>query len=86
MEFREEILDALLKSEDREDLNEGNRQPEPSRLWKRSYMSSHSFMRIEGSSQYCRGCYERKKTGEISKNVLKKVTTYCNDCTEKPNI
>lgn len=50
-------------------------------------MTKHTFRKMEGSARegrkYCRGCYEKKR-GEIEKTKVKKVTTYCSDCTGEP--
>jgi hypothetical protein len=48
----------------------------------------HVFAKMDGYARqgrkYCRGCYDKKIRGEIEKNKVKKVITYCKDCTGEP--
>lgn len=48
----------------------------------------HELVKLPGGSgynrRYCVGCYKRKKRGEIDKNKIRKVTTYCAHCPRNP--
>lgn len=50
---------------------------------------AHIFLKKEGTAaivrKYCRGCYEKKVMGEIQKNHVKKVSTYCMDRDDDPH-
>ncbi|XP_046398660.1 piggyBac transposable element-derived protein 3-like [Ischnura elegans] len=85
VKFRENLIGSLLGNE-----SQGDRSPTSLTLpqTSRKRMATHSFKKEEGGARinrkYCRGCYEKKQLGEIEKNKVKKVTTYCDDCPKKP--
>nr|CAH7753941.1 unnamed protein product [Callosobruchus chinensis] len=49
----------------------------------------HILKKKEGCShkvrRYCKGCYNKKLKGEIPKNKVTKVTTYCDSCEGNPH-
>lgn len=82
-EFRSQICEKLLEKCEKEvvvDESQGK---------KRKSMSSHALDKKQGqvhkTRKYCRGCYAKKVKGDISKNSVKKVNTYCKDCVDQPH-
>lgn len=50
-------------------------------------LDKHTFVReneMFKKRRYCRGCYKKKQLGEIDKNKVRKVYTYCLDCRDHP--
>ncbi|KAB0790392.1 hypothetical protein PPYR_15240, partial [Photinus pyralis] len=84
-DFREIIIESLLfpKSDGEETID----QPTTAKKSKR--MNVHTFQKKKGRAhevrKYCKGCYEKKLTGLITKNKVPKVTTYCEDCDKQPH-
>nr|CAI5844778.1 unnamed protein product [Callosobruchus analis] len=83
-EFREDIIRQLLKNHsdsDRSDIHEGKITKRPTKM--------HALLRKEGQfdkvRKYCKGCYSKKLQGEITKNRVKKVVTYCGSCENQPH-
>jgi hypothetical protein len=76
--FREDIIRALFAEKDNEDG-----VPE------RQVRSSHKFLKRDGlavkTRKYCKGCYNKKIKNKSSKNLVKKVNTYCSDCDDEPH-
>lgn len=82
-EFREQIVENLLFPSDE---NQNTDMPGPS---KKRKLNSHQFKKKDGPAhknrKYCHGCYKKKQKGLMEKNKVPKVTTYCDDCEEKPH-
>lgn len=78
-EFREEIIKELIKGEPNNRINVET--PRKS--------LNHSLLKKDGPfdkvRKYCKGCYGKKMRGEITKNRVKKVVTYCNICETQPH-
>lgn len=83
--FREIIVQDLLFGKRFAASNEEPGTPAVTR----KALKNHIFFKKEGAAaivrKYCRGCYEKKVRGEIQKNHVKKVTTYCMDCEDDPH-
>lgn len=89
-DFREQIVESFLFdnfSDEAPDNISHENVPGPSSKKKR--LNAHSLAKKDGPShnvrKYCKGCYEKKKKGEISKNNVSKVVTYCKDCVGEPH-
>lgn len=79
-EFRENVIRTLLTSQCDADENDV-RVVKPTKM--------HTLLRKDGKfdkvRKYCKGCYAKKLRGEISKNRVKKVVTYCGTCDSQPH-
>lgn len=86
-EFREKVYEEMLFSERYKEPDNNEGIATDNRREKRK--SEHKFDKKEGPShkmrKYCVGCYEKKRNGLIVKNKVKKVSTFCNDCTNNPH-
>lgn len=78
--FRESVVKSLLAADD-------YNISQPSILHF-NRMQSHSFKKMPGSARegrkYCKGCYKKKSDGLIPRSKIRKVTTFCDDCDNKP--
>lgn len=85
-EFREKVIEALLFPSQQQQTEDVETSTPPR---KRKRLNTHAFCKKEGSAhkmrKYCKGCYEKKKKGLISKNNVCKVATYCRDCKGQPH-
>lgn len=85
-EFKQKIYEEMLFS--RSEGNE-NVDPEAPIARRNKRKSEHKLDRKEGVAhkirKYCIGCYKKKQEGEIAKNNVKKVTTFCKDCSDQPH-
>lgn len=81
-DFREKVLEDLLRPST--DL-----VPSAENFQRKTKKSTHTFAKKEGPAakvrKYCRLCYRNKDTNNITKNKVKKVTTYCLDCDNQPH-
>lgn len=84
-EFREQVIRVLLSGQAEKDSD----QEEPRVETPRRNIQSHIMLRKEGLfdkvRKYCKGCYAKKLRGEITKNRVKKVVTYCGICEGQPH-
>lgn len=82
-EFKESVVLALLEDHTETETQEDNYQPAPKR------QAVHTLERKQGDNRkvrrYCKGCYDKKMKGIISKNIVKKVVTYCPMCIQQPH-
>ncbi|XP_072398290.1 uncharacterized protein [Diabrotica undecimpunctata] len=83
-EFREHVIKSLLSYEDNiESQNDSEREQQQIRTTRRS-MQTHTLVKKEGPydkmKKYCKGCYKENIRGNITKNQVKKVVTYCDTC------
>ena len=71
-----------------EKTNNGNEPPRTQAPTRKS-IQLHIFLKKEGNfdkvRKYCKGCYAKKIRGEIIKNRVKKVVTYCGTCDGQPH-
>lgn len=86
-DFKKAVVKELLR--DRSDaVSKQGGERQPNILLPVKIVSKHTFCKTEGSARkgrkYCRGCYDKKVRGEIQKNKVKKVTTYCKNCPGEP--
>lgn len=81
-EFRERVLEDLLCT----DVEE---EPDIQHQNKRKRKNTHTFAKKEGlaakTRKYCRRCYQNKEQNNMTKNKVRKVTTYCLDCDGEPH-
>nr|CAH7732075.1 unnamed protein product [Callosobruchus chinensis] len=81
-DFKESVVECLLFP----DNDESNL---PSRSKPDTRQDRHVLKKKEGCShkvrRYCKGCNNRKLKGEIPKNKVPKVTTYCDSCEGNPH-
>ncbi|XP_018572737.1 piggyBac transposable element-derived protein 4-like [Anoplophora glabripennis] len=87
-EFRESVYEKMIFPElqDNMELNEEKENHVPKKQLRKR---EHHLEKKEGPShktrKYCKGCYQKKANGEIHKNNVKKVSTYCTDCYDQPH-
>ena len=85
-ELREQLVRSLLTYEEK--TNNENEPPQTQTPTRKS-TQLHTFLRKEGNfdkiRKYCKGCYAKKIRGEIIKNRVKKVVTYCGTCDGQPH-
>ncbi|CAH1984331.1 unnamed protein product [Acanthoscelides obtectus] len=83
-EFREEVIRSLFT--DHGDAGELDVRQE--KITKKT-AKIHTLCRKEGQfdkvRKYCKGCYAKKLRGEITKNCVKKVVTFCGVCDDQPH-
>lgn len=83
--FREDITRALFAEKDEEEKIHERQVDTPTR---RS-LAAHKFLKREGlavkTRKYCKRCYSEKIANNLSKNLVKKVNTYCADCKDEPH-
>ena len=88
-EFREQIIEKLLFGDEENYNEQGTEQSQRASSNRRNNLNTHSYKKKEGPShtvrRYCKGCYQKKKEGLLEKNKVKKVTTYCDNCVNKPH-
>lgn len=89
-DFREQIYEKMIEYRDIQETID----PEVSEATdqvgrKRKSKSTHQFSKKDGpcheTRKYCRGCYANKVKGDITKNQVKKVNTFCRDCDDQPH-
>lgn len=95
LQIREKIIDGLLGDENLpEDDNDKDEKPNPVKRRPRSSMIAHHRLgKYEGTSRMSRRrcvSYYQKISNEqsvsIARNRAKRVTTFCEDCPEKPTM
>nr|CAH7752331.1 unnamed protein product [Callosobruchus chinensis] len=81
-DFKESVVECLLFPDNDESNLPSTSKPD-------TRQDRHILKKKEGCShkvrRYCKGCYNKKLKGEIPKNKVTKVTTYCDSCEGNPH-
>ena len=80
-EFREQVIEKMMFTDENQEEDKTSIENNPPKKKKKT---EHKLERKEGLAhkirKYCVRCYKKKQDGEISKNNVRKVTTFCADC------